>query len=53
MTEIGLLGFCSHVYPVGKFQVRLELPLTQFQDFLIALLPPNPCVIVLGLGVQE
>ena len=32
---------------------HLELPLAEFQDFLIALMPPIPCVIVLGLGVQE
>ena len=41
------------VYPVGTLQVHLELPLAQFQDFLIALMPPILCVIVLVLGVQE
>jgi hypothetical protein len=53
MTEIELLGCCSHVYPVGTLQVRFELPLAQFQDFLIALMPPIPCVVVLGLDIQE
>jgi hypothetical protein len=53
MPEIGLLGCCSQVYPVGTLHIHLELPLAQLQDFLIALMPPSPCVIVLGLEVQE
>ena len=53
MTAIGLLGYCSQVHPVGTLQIHLELPLAQVQDFLIALIPQIPCLIVLGLCVQE
>ena len=44
MTNIGLLGCCNHVYPVGTVQIRL--PLAQFQDFVIALMPLNACTLI-------
>jgi len=53
MTEMELLECCSQVRPVGTLQVHLELPLAQFQDYLIALKPPIPCLIVVGLVVEE
>ena len=44
MTNIGLLGCCNHVYPVGTLHIRL--PLAQFQDFVIALMPLNACTLI-------
>jgi hypothetical protein len=44
MTNIRFLGCCNHVYPVGTLQIRL--PLAQFQDFLVALIPLNACTLI-------
>jgi hypothetical protein len=40
--EIRLFRCCTQDYPVGTLQVHMELPLAQFQEFLIALMPPIP-----------